>query len=327
MRFSIIVPIYKVELYLRECLDSILNQSYSDFELILVDDGSPDLCPKICDEYTMRDIRIKTIHKVNDGLSSARNEGLLIALGEYIVFVDSDDVLCSDALQKLNDCIETSSLPDIIIGNIVHWFKDSEKIVMNNYEFVKFQGKKTIFEINELYAAKRVQLPWRTYQSVYNRSFLIDNHIFFDKTLIGAEDCDFYLKVIQKVISYKVTDIPLVKYRVGREGSIINSPSYCSIMGQLKTFVKAFEIAECFPNSKLMHRYFADRYTNIVILVNLLRSHTDREQCYKFIQEHKNIMQYTSFDVKYVIAKMTWRVFGIERGSNILLTINRLRKV
>ena len=90
---SIIVPVYKVETYLHHCVDSILLQTFTDFEVILVDDGSPDNCPAICDEYAMQDERIKVIHKENGGLSSARNAGLGIAQGEYICFIDSDDIL------------------------------------------------------------------------------------------------------------------------------------------------------------------------------------------------------------------------------------------
>lgn len=90
---SIIIPVYKVEKYLSRCVDSILSQSFSDFEMILVDDGSPDNCPKICDEYAENDSRIKVIHKQNGGLSSARNAGLEICTGDYIFFIDSDDFL------------------------------------------------------------------------------------------------------------------------------------------------------------------------------------------------------------------------------------------
>ena len=93
MKLSIVVPVYNVEQYLHQCIDSILHQTFQDFELILVDDGSPDDCPKICDEYAKNDSRIKVIHKTNGGLSSARNAGLQIARGEYISFIDSDDFL------------------------------------------------------------------------------------------------------------------------------------------------------------------------------------------------------------------------------------------
>ena len=98
---SIIVPVYKVEKYLNRCIDSILNQTYTNFECILVDDGSPDNCPTICDEYAKIDSRIKVIHKSNGGLSSARNAGLDICQGEYICFIDSDDWVSPLYLEKL----------------------------------------------------------------------------------------------------------------------------------------------------------------------------------------------------------------------------------
>ena len=88
---SIIVPVYKVEPYLPKCIDSILAQTFSDFELILIDDGSPDRCGEICDEYAARDDRVVVIHRENRGVSAARNAGLDAARGEYIGFVDSDD--------------------------------------------------------------------------------------------------------------------------------------------------------------------------------------------------------------------------------------------
>lgn len=102
-RVSVIVPVYQVEQYLAKCLDSILAQTFTDFELILVNDGTRDRCPEIMDEYAARDARIRLVHKENGGLSSARNAGLDIARGEYIVFVDSDDTveptMIADAVQ------------------------------------------------------------------------------------------------------------------------------------------------------------------------------------------------------------------------------------
>ena len=97
-KFSIIVPVYDVEDYIEKCINSILSQSYGDFELILVDDGSPDNCPAICDSYSKKDKRIIVIHKNNGGLSSARNSGLAVAQGEYCWMIDSDDYISPDAL-------------------------------------------------------------------------------------------------------------------------------------------------------------------------------------------------------------------------------------
>lgn len=102
-QISIIVPVYKVEQYLDRCVTSILNQTFTDFELILVDDGSPDRCPQMCDEWAQKDARIRVIHKKNGGLSSARNVGLKIINGHYVSFVDSDDWLETDAIQYLYD--------------------------------------------------------------------------------------------------------------------------------------------------------------------------------------------------------------------------------
>ncbi len=101
-KISIIIPVYKVEAYLQKCLDSLVHQTYSNLEIILVDDASPDGCGKICDEYAARDGRIRVIHKPkNEGQASARNTGLDVASGEYVSFVDSDDWLSEDAFEKL----------------------------------------------------------------------------------------------------------------------------------------------------------------------------------------------------------------------------------
>ena len=98
---SIIIPVYKTEPYLRKCVDSVLAQTYTNLEVILVDDGSPDDCGKICDEYAAKDSRVKVIHKENGGLSSARNCGLDVATGKYIGFVDSDDWIDPDMYETL----------------------------------------------------------------------------------------------------------------------------------------------------------------------------------------------------------------------------------
>ncbi|KAA8999770.1 glycosyltransferase [Paenibacillus spiritus] len=111
---SIIVPCYKVEDYLEKCVESILGQTFANFELILVDDGSPDNCPAICDAYAERDSRIKALHKPNGGLSDARNFGLDIAVGRYIAFIDSDDWIAPDMLEQLHRAV-TEQNADIAV--------------------------------------------------------------------------------------------------------------------------------------------------------------------------------------------------------------------
>ena len=98
MFFSVIVPVYKVEKYLPACIESVLSQTFSDFELVLVDDGSPDKCGKICDNYKEKDERIKVVHKSNGGLASARRAGIKVAQGKYVFNLDSDDLIENDTL-------------------------------------------------------------------------------------------------------------------------------------------------------------------------------------------------------------------------------------
>lgn len=118
---SVIIPIFKVEQYLDECVTSVINQTYKDLEIILVDDGSPDMCPQKCDEWAKKDSRIKVVHKKNGGLSSARNAGLKVAKGEYIGFVDSDDyvdeTMYEDLMRVMNQNEKTIVVSSPIIRN------------------------------------------------------------------------------------------------------------------------------------------------------------------------------------------------------------------
>lgn len=118
---SIIIPIFKVEQYLDECITSVINQTYKDLEIILVDDGSPDMCPQKCDEWAKKDSRIKVVHKKNGGLSAARNAGLKVAKGEYIGFVDSDDyvdeTMYEDLMRVMSQNEKTMVVSSPIIRN------------------------------------------------------------------------------------------------------------------------------------------------------------------------------------------------------------------
>ena len=112
---SVIIPVYNVEPYLRKCVDSILNQTYRNLEVILVDDGSPDGCPAICDEYAALDHRVRVIHKKNGGLSDARNAGIAVMNGEYLSFVDSDDLLPVNAIKTMMK-LAVEENADLVIG-------------------------------------------------------------------------------------------------------------------------------------------------------------------------------------------------------------------
>ena len=160
---SVIVPVYKVEKYLNRCVDSILNQTYTNLEVILVDDGSPDSCPAICDEYAKKDKRVKVIHKANGGLSDARNKGLDIAEGKYIAFVDSDDWVEDNYVQNMYNAI-TDNNADMVIcnyqkvdeNNVVFEISTLDKAVYNDSNkfdlLFGLNSLPTIVAWNKLYA-------------------------------------------------------------------------------------------------------------------------------------------------------------------------------
>ena len=200
-KFSVVVPIYKVEKYLPRCIDSLINQTLKDIEIILVDDGSPDGSPAICDEYAAKDNRIKVIHKKNGGVSAARNDGLKIATGDYIIFCDSDDWMEQDALESLyTKAIETGA--DIVVGDI--YLIRGEKAIYNKYFEHEFHYTKRE-DMDELVKADMYQGfspdppvgsktigyggPWN---KGVKRQFLIDHNICFDPSLLGIFDDILY---------------------------------------------------------------------------------------------------------------------------------------
>lgn len=148
---SIIVPIYNVEPFLEKCVNSLLNQTYTNIEVILVDDGSPDECPDICDKYREEDHRVKVIHKKNGGLSSARNSGLKVCRGDYIMFVDSDDWIEVDLIEKMVKVMRNNPVQLVTCGRCVTDENYQEKIISGKSEIlsVKEVIKKSIFN-NEI---------------------------------------------------------------------------------------------------------------------------------------------------------------------------------
>ena len=145
-RLSIIVPVYKVEKYIHKCVDSILNQTFTDFELILVDDGSPDNCGRICDEYTEKDSRVRVIHKENGGLSDARNYGIDAAEGSILGFVDSDDDIDHNMYKSMIEYMDSNDL-DIVCAD-TYVIKNNKKKFKPRYPKDKiFYNKDGVIEI------------------------------------------------------------------------------------------------------------------------------------------------------------------------------------
>jgi glycosyltransferase involved in cell wall biosynthesis len=199
-KISVIVPVYKVEQYLSKCIESILNQSFTDFELLLIDDGSPDNSGKICDEYAFKDKRITVFHKQNEGVSSSRNLGIENAVGEWICFVDSDDWIEKDAFQEIICSIEERKVDLVIWGYKLVYPKYSREI---NVPYSGFFSLKS--EIDDLLIKCDLQkLLESTCNKLYSTNIIKKNSIRFDPKMSLMEDSKFnwiYFDFVKSVFS------------------------------------------------------------------------------------------------------------------------------
>ena len=211
--FSIIIPIYKVEDYLPKCIDSILAQKCQDFELLLIDDGSPDSCGKICDDYAAKHPRIRAVHQPNGGAGAARNRGISLATGEYLLFVDGDDYLSDNFLSDLLDTAKTTPADLILFGAEVE--RDGKK-VGELHEDVPVGKLLNVADEPRLFFG--VMAPWNR---AYRRTLFTEHDIDF-ATKVWYED----IRVVTKVLAAAKTAVRLPDayyHYLQREGSSMNN--------------------------------------------------------------------------------------------------------
>ena len=211
---SVVVPVYKVENYLCKCVDSLLAQTYTSMEIILVDDGSPDNCPSICDNYASQNEKVRALHKTNGGLSSARNYGVMHAAGDWIVFVDSDDYVSESYIQDLVELREHYQA-DMAITRIV---KSDEKgchyqapMAFSSY---CTDARNALLEV---YARQRI--GWEAYGKIYSREVLIK----YPFPNGYYEDCAIMYRIIMNAKKIAIGCFENNYYYITRQGSILNS--------------------------------------------------------------------------------------------------------
>lgn len=212
--FSLIVPVYKIEAYLPKCIDSVLGQTYQDFELLLIDDGSPDDCGKICDEYAAKHPgKIRAVHQPNGGAGAARNHGIQLAQGEYLLFVDGDDYLSPDLLKALSEVIEKTPADLILFGAQVE--RDGKK-VDELHEAVPAETLFSVQDAPDLYFG--VMAPWNR---AYRRTLFTEHDISF-ATKVWYED----IRVVTKILAVAQNAYRLhgaYYHYLQREGSAMNN--------------------------------------------------------------------------------------------------------
>lgn len=235
---SVIVPVYNVKDILYKCIDSILNQSYKNIELILIDDGSTDGSGKICDEYSQNDSRVKVIHNKNQGVSAARNTGLDVISGEYLIFVDSDDMICSDLIEKTYSFISSKKLDAALFS---YKISSGENRLLESFA----EGEKIVLSSTEL--QKSTYLIRSAWQYMYKKSAIGD--IRFDTDIHFCEDLLFVTKVIYTNVNIKIGIInePLYVYTVGRETSATNKQSLERRLTSIVALKRMLEIVKPYP--------------------------------------------------------------------------------
>lgn len=241
---SVIIPIYNVERYLMRCIESILKQSYRNFELILIDDGSTDKSGEICDLYRSKDERIKVIHKVNDGASEARNTGIENSNGNYICFVDGDDWIENNMLKEINNVLEMYN-PDLIINGLNIDNINLQGICSSQENKYKDCFWKDRIDIsNNIIKLFENALINSSCNKIYKADIIRKNNIRFQNTNIG-EDTKFNLEVLSYCEKIKVNDKCYYHYmrynNVKTLSGILEENSYEQYMSIHKEMIRLFK--------------------------------------------------------------------------------------
>ena len=252
---SVIVPVYNAQEYLSKCIESILNQTMKDFELILINDGSKDKSPKICDEYSLKDGRIKVIHKINEGVSIARNAGISISRGKYIVFCDSDDYVEDDWCYEMYKEIINNNRNMVMTGIAIHNIRKKKNII--NKLNVTSKANISIVKKKDFFILYKKQLISSPCNKMYIAKIIKDNNIRFEKRLSLGEDLLFnleYLKFVDEDIT--IVNKPLYNYILTDKESLDNkyyenlfeiyTMQYSNLYSFMELFnadIKAYEVS------------------------------------------------------------------------------------
>lgn len=307
MKFSIIVPIYNTEEYLSRCLDSVIGQNFSDMELILVNDGSRDNSLEICKKYADQYNFIHIIDKENGGVSSARNVGMESAQGDYIYFLDSDDVLCENVLNIVaenlgTDCI-FSTYNKIFDYSKKQFFEEKCLLIDNSFTLKDTQNYIKLKHGSVCYAFYKIDI--------------IKNNLF-DSNIKNGEDDKWMSEIIDKMQSFEFMDFPFFCYYINRKHSTTSSYNIDSLYTGLLCYKELLEKSD---NEKLRSRY-TQSFWNIARKVYRCDNYKNSE-AHKLIKEMKYSLKYTDFKVDK-LQKTLGHISGLD--FSIILTNFLIRK-
>lgn len=274
VKFSIIIPVYNIQDYIEECINSVLEQSYKSYEIILVNDGSTDNSGRICEEFASKISGVKVIHKKNGGLSSARNEGIKVANGDYLMFLDGDDFIKEEALKNLSEVIYDFPNIDLICGKFIKLSPSG------NFQYEKFQFP----NVNRMSGVEGLTsffknipiIMWSACRTIFKTSFFKENNFKF-KEGITSEDLELIPKIYMKASSIAVCNKPFYIYRLGRSESIINTVNekrFYDVINIIKSYLEILENDKNknFEFIKFFKEQLANIYVRYLLLLNELPS-------------------------------------------------------
>lgn len=292
---SVIIPVYNVEKYLKQCVDSVLNQKLDNVEIILVDDGSPDACPQICDQYAKKYSCIKVIHKENGGLSSARNAGIRAAEGKYIIFMDSDDWWN----------------PDVNVRRILNYVEENDGIEMflfTSYDYIHNVG---LLKRNEHCNLKSIRtdsiknyytdllnngnLEVSAATKIINRTFLIDEELYFQEGIL-SEDNQWMIRMLRKLKSVKIIDEPLYICRTDRQDSITHTIKKKNIIDLLEIVQQSMDYYKKHGQSpiKELELCYASYLWFSALGLSARLSKMDKQEIKEYFQRTSSVCNYSN---------------------------------
>ena len=321
-KVSIVVPVYNSENYVAKTIESLLNQTLKEIEIILVNDGSTDNSGKICDEYSKKDGRIIVVHKPNGGLSDARNAGMKVVTGKYIMFLDADDLFEPDTCEHMYKTIEETGA-DYVIGNYQMTDEDGTRWQNSAFDTEKYQEFK--LEIND-YKKSFFVMNSTAWNKIYNMQFLLDNNITFEVPS-PAEDAYFtglcYMKAKYGFYTNKV----MYLYR-NSPNSISKNCSAKYFKGINYAYRKIYESFE--ENQKLGYYRYVYAKTNAYILCQLIDStlvnDEEKIEWLKDFEWYFNLREKLKINTVHESLKKVMELIKAKDYSNVIMEMNKLQE-
>ncbi len=290
--FSVVIPVFNTEKYLHQCVDSVLTQSYDNFEVIMVNDGSTDSSPAICEKYLVTDKRVKVINKPNGGLSDARNLGLLNATGTYILFLDSDDYWDDPNFLEGLTRLLAEPAPDVIVFGYKKIFEDTGKIVdatpISKKTCINYRSKEEAFG----FLSKENLYISSAWSKLVKRDLLLDNNITFEKG-VTSEDIEWSAKVAIYSSSFLYLPSSIYAYRQ-RKGSITQTVKFPNVVMLQENIGKCIKLGEIIRGEKFFGPYLSYvAYQYITLLANLVNlSRKERAEIMPFVKENAFLLKF-----------------------------------